>query len=219
MIPDFPSNSRNPRPEPGDVPAVEEAPTKKKFEAIDPGATVIRKKTSLGKRFMSTFFSADPNSVFGYLVRDVLVPAAKNLMIDFVTQGIEKAVKGDSYIPSTSRVSGTRTHFSYNNQFARQAGPSPVESPTRRGRPRSSVYDIGEVFVPDRNFAEMTMEQMYAAVKRYGAVSAGDVFDIIGETPTYIDYKYGWMNLDGLRTRRTNQGYQFIFPPLESLED
>jgi hypothetical protein len=115
--------------------------------------------------------------------------------------------------------SGGRTHYSYNQQY-RQTGPAPAAAPTQqRGTPRHSVHDIGQIIVDNRNFADQVIQQMNEAINRYGAVSAGDLFDMLGQTPVYTDYKYGWMNLNGLRVVRRGDQYQFIFPELESLED
>jgi hypothetical protein len=90
---DFPSNSRNPRPEPDDKPKVTAAEEVEEsdIEPVLDGASTTRRKRPLGKRFMESFFSGEaPKSVMGYVVAEVLIPAAKDMIRDAGQEALDR---------------------------------------------------------------------------------------------------------------------------------
>lgn len=101
MVTDFPSNQHKDK---EDVePKKEEA--KEKVEKVVETEPVRRKKP-LGTRLKETFFGGDTRGVWGYVTQEVLVPAAKDVIADAVSQGIERMVYGEA--KSTSRRTGRR---------------------------------------------------------------------------------------------------------------
>src|SRR5688572_32016764 len=83
---DFPSNSQAPKPQ-----------EPKKIEKIVLGE-VTRKQKSLGRRFMETFVSGeDASSVMGYILFDVVVPAAKDLASDAFSQMVERIRRSEEH--------------------------------------------------------------------------------------------------------------------------
>ena len=117
MQSEFPTNSRK-----AAKPAKDEP---KKVEKVVVGQ-VERRKKPLTKRISETFLGGDPKSVMGYVVTDVLVPAAKDMIADAVSQGVEKMVFGEARSSSRRtghRPSGGSTYTSYNRY-----GPQPLGS-------------------------------------------------------------------------------------------
>jgi hypothetical protein len=55
---------------------------------------VIRRKTSVTKRFMEHFSGEDSKGVFNYVMLDILVPAAKDAIADATTAAVERKLFG-----------------------------------------------------------------------------------------------------------------------------
>lgn len=216
-IENFPGNSRRSATPPGnkDEPPVEE----KKLEKVVTGKVVHRKKP-LGRRLREMFFSADSSSVFGYLLKEVIVPAIQATATDVVSQGIEKAVYGEVRSPRRStfgRGSGIpRTHVSYDRPST-IVRPSSSSGPMRRPMSQPSAMDIGEIILDSQINAQVVADELYKNLEEYNAVTVADLNILLGETPAYTDHKYGWTDLQGLDIKRVREGWRLILPDPEDL--
>jgi hypothetical protein len=164
----------------------------------------------LGRRFLDTFFKADSGSVLGYLLKDVLVPAVQDIVINTVTQGIEKAVTGEVRNPgraaSSYRGSVNRgTHVSYD----RPGLVRPATS-TRRPATQPSSMDIDEIVLDTQHDAQTVANQLYDELRVYNLVTVAALYGFIGETPTYLDSKFGWDDLEGLDIQRLRNGAGWV---------
>ena len=56
----------------------------------------VRKKKSLRKRFSESFVAGDAKSALRFVVMDVLLPAAKDMVVEAGSAGIEKLIFGES---------------------------------------------------------------------------------------------------------------------------
>lgn len=216
---EFPGNSRR-RLEEKNEPSATEA-VEPKFEKVITG-TVIKRKKPLGRRLMETFFSTDSSSVVGYLGKEVLLPALQNLVIDFVTQGIEKAVHGEVQTPRRSArgsTSGPRTHISYDrpSSIVRSSTSITPSSAPRRVVTQPSAFDIGEVILGTKIEAQVIAEKLGEAIEEYGAVTVANLNELIGQTSAYTDHKWGWTDLVDLRIKRVTEGYLLVLPEPEDL--
>lgn len=210
---EFPGNSRR-RIEPEKTtPAVEEP----KLDKVVTGR-VIRRKKPLGRRLMDTFFSGDSNSVVGYLGKEVLLPALQNLITDFVTQGINKAVYGDQTPPrSTNRGSAPRSHISYDRPSSIIRPTPAARAPERRPITQPSAFDIGEIILGTQIEAQVVSDQLYEALEQYGCVTVANLNELIGQTSAYTDHKWGWTDLSNMTVKRIREGYLLNFPQPEDL--
>jgi hypothetical protein len=105
---EFPSNAKK-------VKGTSDKEEPKKIEKVIQGEAVRRKKP-LGKRFTETFVGGDAKGVWGYVFLDVLVPAAKDMIVDATSQGVERMIFGESR--GGRRSSSNRSpngYVSYNN--------------------------------------------------------------------------------------------------------
>ena len=82
---DYQGNSKHPK---------REVVAKKEITPVVESATEVKKPIT--RRVREVFFGSDIQSVSQYLVQDVLLPAARNLLVDFTTQGINRAVYGET---------------------------------------------------------------------------------------------------------------------------
>lgn len=202
---------------------VEEKPETKKIESVVTGG-VTRRKTPLGKRFVETFIGGDARSVAGYVVLEVLVPAAKDMVADAFSQGVERMIYGE--VRSASRRSGHRPgggngYVSYNrisqgnnrprsglDEFARR-------EPSRRAR---GTHDFDEIIIATRVEADEVITRLYDILEQYEVATVADLYELVGITPNYTDGKWGWASLSGAGVNRIREGYLLNLPKPEPVE-
>lgn len=219
MDKEFPGNSR--RVMKPSKPAEEEktpvtAEEKKVDRVVD--TPVVRRKKPLSKRFLETFFGGDTHGVLGYVMMDVLLPAAKDMVADAVSTGIEKMLFGETrsssrrggYRPS----SGTSGYVSYNR----------MSSPGRREEPRTislrarDRHDFDEIVLATRVEAEEVIDRLFDLVSKYETATVADLYELIGTRVNYMDEKWGWTDLRGASVRRIRSGYLLDLPRPENLD-
>jgi hypothetical protein len=180
----------------------------KNIERVTTSEPIVQKR-GLGKRFAEVFIGADAKSVWQYIAYDVLVPAAKDMVSDAVSSGIERMLFGEG-ARSRGYNSGKGGFTSYN----KMSGPN-KPSMSNRGRAR---HDFKEIVLPTRPEAEDVLNSMYTILQEYGVVSVNDFYQIVGITGSFADAKYGWTDMRGSRVERVRNGYLIDLPAPEVLE-
>lgn len=211
---EFPSNSHKTKaaPEENTEPA-------KKIEQVTTGVVVTRKKP-LGKRFVETFFGGDTKGVMNYVMIDVLLPAAKDMIADAVSQGIERMIFGEAR--STSRRTGVRPggHSSYvsYNRFAPNNQQSRREEPRNISRRSRASHDFDEIILATRVEAETVIDRLFDIISRYEQATVSDLYELVGVSGNFTDEKYGWTDIRGATVVRTRNGYLLDLPKPEQLD-
>lgn len=193
------------------------APDEKKIEKIVTGE-VIQRKPSLGKRFSQTFFGGDAKGAWGYVLWDVMLPAAKDMLADAASQGVERMIFGEA--KSTSRRTGARpgTHnstVSYNRMSSSQGRPEPRQEISRRNR---SQHKFDDIVLATRVEGEEVIDRLFEIVSRYGSATVSDLYELLGVTASHTDNKWGWLELRGAGVSRTRDGYLLDLPNPEPLD-
>lgn len=176
---------------------------------------VVAKKRSIGRKFKDTFIAADFGSVMRYVVGEVLIPAARNMIVDASRSGIERLVYGESR--RYRGVSG-ESRYQYNRPVERTAYSgisSRFAPPVQRG-PRSR-HTRDDIIVSTREDGESVLEVMNEIVDRYGMVSIADMNELVGLPIAHTDQKWGWTDLRGASIVQIREGYLIEFPPVEEL--
>ena len=147
------------------------------------GKVNVKKKNGLTK-FADVFIAQDLEKVKSYILMDVIVPTAKEAILDAIAMvlGVERR-GGGSKKPSPARTS-------YGRFYERER-----EQGVPYNRARSSNYDIDDYEVDDRGEAEYVLEELRADVADYGQVSVAAYYELIGVTGTHADRNYGWYDL------------------------
>lgn len=176
----------------------------------------IRRKKGLGKRFKHIFLGGDAKGAMQYAFYAVLIPAAKEAIVDAGREGLEKLVMGDARRSrGPSRPSGPTGYVSY-NRFSMNNSPAaePTRSFTRRAR---ATHDFDEIVLQTRQEAEDVIDRLYDVVARYGAATVSDLYELVGITSTHTDQKWGWEELRGASVSRVRSGYLLDLPEPEPL--
>lgn len=191
----YPSNSNKKK----------EVQEKKPVEKIISGKVIVRKK-SLGKKFTETFLGNNLNSVSNYILNDVLVPAAKNLIYEIVTGGTEMSLWGDVKSRRRDGKGGSKTSY---ERFYKERDRDDRREPSPRNRTRHDFYDIT---LESRAEAVEVLSRLVDFIDEYGIATVADYYDLVGYTSNFTDNKYGWDNLSDVIPRRVRDGYVLDLP-------
>jgi len=191
-------------------------PEDKNIRPVTEGKATRRRK-SLRKQFSSTFVAGDLKTSVKYVMFDVFLPAARDMIVEAGQQGIEKLIFGDSRRRG-ARVppSGPTGHISYNRYSAmgsRFSGPQRAISREARAR-----HDFDEIVLDDRSEAEEVIDRLFDLVSRYESASVADLYELVGLGSTHIDHKWGWTDLQGAGVSRIRGGYLLDLPEPSPLD-
>lgn len=210
MSTEFPSNSKSPRPQGNDS---------KKVESVVTGEVQSRKK-GLARRFKDVFIGGDSRSVLQYVIMDVLVPQAKDMITEAASQGFERLIYGESR-PTRRFGSGTRPPGPTNYTRYAVRGNNPIGRSGSEGRvptaqPRTQALD--DILLATRVEAETVVDRMYDLLREYEVVSVSDLYSLIGWSSNYVDQKWGWTDLQGTSVQRVRDGYILNLPKPQSID-
>lgn len=208
----FPSNSHEPRAEP------KKEPEEKKILKIVDG-DVVRRKKPLSTRFREVFVGEDSQSVFDYVVFEVLIPAAKDMFVDAAIEGVQRRVYGGSRPsgrrplgrPSAFGNSGNHTNYSRYSSNAAREEPNRISSRARR------THDFDEIIFPTRVEAEKVIDELEDLIEQYDFVSVSNLYELVGVEFHHTDEKWGWTSMRGASVRRVSNGYLLNLPKTEPL--
>lgn len=151
-----------------------------------------------------------------YVIFDVLLPSAKDMIVEAVSQGAEKLILGESRRRSTTPpLSGPTGYVSYNrmNMGGRNNGPSRAISRQARAR-----HNFDEIVMNDRVEAEEVIDRLFDLVNRYETATVADLYELVGLASSHTDNKWGWVDLHGAGVSRIRGGYLLDLPEPEVLE-
>lgn len=205
MESEFPSNSHSSKRAARDEP--------KKVEQIV-SSEVVRRKKPLSKRFTETFVGGDARGVASYVMFDVLIPAAKDMVADAMSMGVEKMLFGD--VRSSSRRGGSRSgssgpYVSY-NRFAPGSSLGRRDEPTIPSRRARATHDFDEIILATRVEAEEVVDRLFDLVSRYESATVADLYELVGVSGNYTDDKWGWTDIRGAGVTRVRNGYLLDLP-------
>lgn len=203
-IPDYPPNSDASKRK------VVEDREVKRVTSSDP----VRRKKSLRKQFSETFVGGDAKTAVRYVIFDVLIPAARDMIVDAGTAGIEKLIFGDSRRRggSTPPQSGPTGIVSY-HRMGHQSSPQRAMSRRARGR-----HDFDEIVLTSRTEAEEVIDRLFDLVSRYESATVADLYELVGLASAHTDQKWGWKDLRGSGVSRVRDGYLLDLPEPQPLD-
>lgn len=176
-------------------------PGEKKVEKVVKGKVNTRKRN----KFADIFISEDVNNVKSYIVMDVLIPAAKKLLSEIVTDSIDMILFGES--GRSKKRSGSSPYVSYNRYSDRERRDD------RRSVNSRSRFDYDDILFESRGDAEAVLDQMYNILENYDVVTVADVYDMADRTAPYTSNRFGWTNLRNAEVVRVRGGDYMIKLP------
>lgn len=179
---------------------------------------VVEKKTNGIGKIKNRMFSEDAGSVGESVVSDVIIPKVQDLIVGAFKYMIDYVFYGKAGASSASKRSGIGT-VSYSNYYRPNGGsqPMPQLPMTAYARP-NTIYQIKDILFNDRAEAEEVILAMQDTIIRYGSVTVGDFYDMIGQHGTYTDQKYGWRDLSQTSPVRYGGGWRIDFPKVTPID-
>lgn len=179
----------------------EEKASKPEVRRIVEGGVVERKKP-LGRKFSEMFMGDDARSVGNYLLLDVAIPAAKSLIMDLISQGIERALYGDSRPRSRDHRPG---YTNYNKVSKR-------DERREMSRHARATHDFREIVLESRGEAEEVLDTLTELIDKYDVATVADLYEMVNISGSFQDDKWGWVNMRGASVRRVRDGYLLDLP-------
>ena len=183
---------------------------KKPLKKIVKGNVKTKKKSEV-RKFTDVFISEDVHNVKSYIIGEILIPTAKKVLSEVVTNSIDMLLYGE--VRSKGKDKGSK--ISYTGYYSRKDSRERDREGSRR-RNRSG-YDYDEIEFDYRGDAESVLDSMFELLDRYEVVSVGDYYDLAGKSGNYIDNKFGWTSLRNASVRRTRDGYIIELPRVVEL--
>lgn len=182
-------------------------------------ADPVRKRRSLRKQFSETFVAGDLRGAVSYVLLDVLLPAAKDMVVEAGSQGIERLIFGET---RRRGLRGPQAGATGYVQYNRMSGPtvaSRISGPARAmSRAARSRFNFDEIVIESRTEAEEVIDQILEVVSRYGQATVADLYELVGINSTHTDHRWGWVDLHGAGVSRIRGGYLLDLPEPEPLD-
>lgn len=205
-ISELPSNSHKSKQQ-----ATEE-PKEKQVRKVVTGK-VVRQKKTLGRKFSEILIGDESRSVADYIVHEVLITAAKNMICDMVGWGgaAEMILFGDKRGGRGGSRSKSGSRVSYGS-FYRDGDGRGGREKDRRDLSRTSRarHDFDDIIIETRGEAEEVRDQLIDMCIDFGLVSVADFYSMVDVTSTYADNKWGWDDMRGLDIIRARGGRGYI---------
>lgn len=204
--PNFPSNSNHSKKEPENTP-----PARPKIgKVVDHEVT---QQVTLGSKFKMAFFGDDIKDVGSHVFWEVIIPFAKNTIVDVINEATNRTFYGSSgNVRSRSTSGGGRSasYVSYGRMAAggRENRPGP-NGPAAQAAAQYVNRDddsFNNLVFDTRGDAENVLETLRDYLEKYGAVRRSDLLDSVGHTGSFVDEKWGWFDLTRAAVTRARSG-------------
>lgn len=181
-------------------------PTERKVEKVISGNARRNKRSGLAK-VTDAIISDDANNVASYLLLDVIIPALKKTISEVATNGIDMILYGETGHSSSHSRPGSRVNYRKYYDEPRSRERERYSSSRNRDK-----FDFEDIILDSRGEAEKVLWNMDDCIERYGVVSVGDYYDLVGIAGDYTDHKYGWADLRNAQVMRVRDGFLIKLP-------
>lgn len=199
---DLPSNSHKAKD------AAKPKITKPPMKKVASNITV--RKPGIGSKILTLFGGATLAVVSEYVVNDILIPEAKNILSEIIRGGSDMMLFGEQQAGSRSRLRSNQnsTFISYNR--GSQSNRKPADNNRNLGR---TIHNFNDIIFNTSGDAEEALNMLKDRIAEYGETTVADLYELAGVTGSFADNKYGWTDLNLARIQRDRSGgYIILFP-------
>lgn len=212
---DFPSNSKTRKPK-ITVTDPKKSINKKDVKSVVTGK-VTRRKTPLSKKFSNSFFNEDFANIKDYIILDVLIPSAKNMLYDIAMNSLGMSLFGQI---TQGRRYGNNNNNSHNSSITNYRGMSSslnnnVKSISNKAR---ATHQFDDITFANKFDAQEVLDRLDSLIDIYDQATVGDLYDLVGISSTFADQSYGWTRLNTASIKRDRDGYRLMLPRTELLD-
>lgn len=174
-----------------------EVPSERKVEKVIKGSATVKKK------FAGSLFSEDVANVGSHILMNVIIPSVRDVIVDVVTDAAKMIFYGEKGMGKKGS-SSIGSKVSYRQYY---------DSDRQRSEPSvKSHFDYDDISLDSRGDAEEVLIQLDDIIERYKVARVADLYELIGVTPPYTAYKYGWSSLKSAKVVATRRGYSLDLP-------
>lgn len=202
-------------------------------EKIDPSVisagevTTAKRKSSMKRRrsaarhMLKSFVEEDGRNALEYVLWDIVMPNVKTLIHDIMDKGSARMLWGDDSVGGNSRYNyNQRNYTSYSSSNIRSLETRPIGNGSSQYRRSRSSFFVDDIYVETMSEAEDIESRMYYLVKKKGFALVSDFYEAAGLDSNYMDSKWGWYDLRGMKKIRGKDGVWIIEMPLpEEIEE
>lgn len=185
---------------------------------VTTNALIVR-KPSIGKRFGAMLFRGAAEGVLEYIIKDVLLPSAREMIAEAAITMVERSVFGDNARPARRRPSsrGDGGYTSYNRfsgppASSRSWDRDREEDRSRLSRRSREQHDFREIVLATEFEANEVIDRLYDIISQYKCASVADLYELVDAKSDYTDVKYGWYELRNPKAIRVREGYLLHLP-------
>lgn len=172
-------------------------PTEQKLKPVVSGGVERRQAKP---NVVHRFFGGDPRDVGRYILLDIMLPAAKGLLLDIICKGSERLILGDTATDRERRrypgAPAVRTNYA-----GISSGNVRTISPTAR-----SFQEFDQIVFKDKQQGETVLARMYDRIDNAGVVRVSDLYDLCDITSNFVDRGWGWYKLSHARVIQIGSG-------------
>lgn len=155
---------------------------KKKLEKVTTGKVTVRQQTDIQK-VASAFLAEDLSTVKERIINDYAIPMLKNGIWSIFSSALSLMIFGEDRSRSQSSNYVRGSSNSYDRYYANPNRSQPVN--------QRVIPNWQNLTSDSRADMEGILDQMWEAIREYGQVSIGDLYDLAGMTCNFTDNKYG----------------------------
>ena len=161
---------------------------------------VVIKKKSFGQKLVDIFIADDIEHVKGFIFEDIIVPSIKRA----ISQGVSGAINMILFGSNVANTGGDEFSSKYQRtpywKYSTNSTPAPAP------RPAPSRFDATDIILQSREDAQIVITELGRRIEEYGFARVSDLYNMVGVTPPYTAYNYGWYDLNSYRIRPTLNG-------------
>lgn len=185
-------------------------------QTIQSGGARLKKKSEGSKILNALFGSDDAKSVGSYILYDVLIPAAKDMIFDSVMGGLSMRLfgtdRGYSRMPR-------RTMTNYQGISQKTRVINNPSRPTNRARSvRSKIYN-DDIEFDNKAEAYQALDILLSEIEKNGYATIATLYQYCQIPSDYVDNNIGWTDLSDVRIRTVGSKAVMILPPAYSIDD
>ena len=185
-------------------------------QTIQSGGARLKKKSEGSKILNALFGNDDAKSVGSYILYDVLIPAAKDMIFDSVMGGLSMRLfgtdRGYSRMPR-------RTMTNYQGISQKTRVINNPSRPTNRARSvRSKIYN-DDIEFDNKAEAYQALDILLSEIEKNGYATIATLYQYCQIPSDYVDNNIGWTDLSDVRIRTVGSKAVMILPPAYPVDD
>ena len=187
--------------------------TEKKVEKVINGTAKTKKKSDL-QRAANGFFSEDVTNIKSYILTEVIIPAAKNLissMVGGTADVFRDTVNTCLFGGAGARRMKTGERTPYRSFYGNEKDRNKSNIGSARTR---SVYDYDDIILETKSEAEKVLDQLEDIIENYGMASVADLYQSAGiRNYPFTCNNYGWTDIRSADSVRLRDGSYMLKLP------